>query len=163
MFILIFVHFDNRERTFRTVFQQYMKLSFTSVLLENCVLPSENAKRRLHLARLKENASISSAGRKVHATRGTIWSVKSVTRKNTRAGFPKIGKYRGEFVGEISSRLIFPVTSSGSIPFNSIDCRKTIFHVYETRNYTEQTFNNMFNICLTLVYLFAFLLKRKKN
>lgn len=80
------------------------------------------------LGKIQRNARVSLTGPKgtwlCRAT-GTIWSMKTVTRKNTRAGFPKIGKARWKSVDEFL--LIFPVTRSGRVPFNLTYCRATIF------------------------------------
>lgn len=97
----------------------------------------------------KENASISSTGRKVHATRNDLEREKCNTEKHSRR-VPEDWKIswrvRG---GNFFSSPIFLVTCSGLVLFNCIDCRRTILHcVYQTRNHRRI---RRTTICFTFV------------
>lgn len=86
---------------------------------------------------------------------GTIWSVKSITRKNTRAGIPKIGKSRWEFVDEIFFRRRFfsllDVLARYSLTVLTAAEQYFIVFIRHVIIPKNQGHNNMFNICFTLV------------
>jgi len=98
---------DNRERAFRTIlFSNNISSCHSFWFLSRTVFCP--AKMRNVAYSWQDSRKMRAFHRRERYTR-TIWSVKSITRKNTRAGFPKIGKSREESVSEISShRRFFP-------------------------------------------------------